>query len=141
MPLSPSARKPSPTVRLARASDLNGGRPDRFREFRFVQRCSLSRTRPAAGGLRPVRTPAHSQSLWPHGRCRVLDFGKDAANFAVFRRAAERPQARIEKRPSLRSKQGMWTLFGESGQILKRGHELAGVLSPLERKLLKVVEG
>ncbi|MAC57668.1 MAG: hypothetical protein CMH85_05205 [Novosphingobium sp.] len=71
----------------------------------------------------------------------AMDFGKDAANFAVFRRAAERPQARIEKRPSLRSKQGMWTLFGESGQILKRGHELAGVLSPLERKLLKVVEG
>ncbi len=71
----------------------------------------------------------------------AMDFGKDAANFAVFRRAAERPQARIEKRPSLRSKQGMWTLFGESGQILKRGHELAGVLSPLERMLLKVVEG
>ncbi len=71
----------------------------------------------------------------------AMDFGKDAANFAVFRRAAERPQARIEKRPSLRNKQGMWTLFGESGQVLKRGHELTGVLSPLERKLLKVVEG
>ena len=34
----------------------------------------------------------------------------------------------------------MWTLFGEAGQILKRGHELVNVLSPLERKLLKVVE-
>jgi hypothetical protein len=32
-------------------------------------------------------------------------------------------------------------LFGEAGQVLKRGHELAGVLSPLERRLLKVVEG
>ncbi|MCJ2185910.1 DUF2794 domain-containing protein [Novosphingobium beihaiensis] len=71
----------------------------------------------------------------------AMDFGKDAANFSAFRRAAERPQARIEKRPSLRGKQGMWTLFGESGQVLKRGHELTGVLSPLERKLLKVVEG
>ncbi|MPS70823.1 DUF2794 domain-containing protein [Novosphingobium aerophilum] len=70
----------------------------------------------------------------------AMDFGKEAANFSAFRRAAERPQARIEKRPSLRAKQGMWTLFGEAGQILKRGHELAGVLSPLERKLLKVVE-
>ena len=60
--------------------------------------------------------------------------------FSAFRRAAERPQARIEKRPALRGKQGMWTLFGEGGQVLKRGQELAGVLYPLERRLLKVVE-
>jgi len=70
----------------------------------------------------------------------AMDFTRDAASFSAFRRAAERPQARIEKRPSLRAKQGMWTLFGEAGQVLKRGHELAGVLVPLERKLLKVVD-
>lgn len=70
----------------------------------------------------------------------AMDFGKDAASFSVFRRTAERPEARIEKRPALRSKQGMWTLFGEGGQVLKRGHELAGVLFPLERRLLKVIE-
>ena len=69
----------------------------------------------------------------------AMDFDRDAATFCAFRRAAERPQTRIEKRPALRSKQGMWTLFGEGGQILKRGQELAGVLVPLERKLLKVV--
>ena len=69
----------------------------------------------------------------------AMDFGKEAATFSAFRRAAENPQARIEKRPSLRAKQGMWTLFGEGGQVLKRGHELAGVLFPLERRLLKVV--
>ena len=46
----------------------------------------------------------------------------------------------MEKRPSLRNKQGMWTLFGEHGQILKRGHELAGVLAPLERRLVKAIE-
>jgi len=69
----------------------------------------------------------------------AMDFTADAASFSGFRRAAERPQARIEKRPALRSKQGMWTLFGEGGQVLKRGHELAGVLFPLERRLLKVV--
>ena len=69
----------------------------------------------------------------------AVDFARDAASFSAFRRAAERPQARIEKRPALRQKQGMWTLFGESGQILKRGHELAGVLVPLERRLLKIV--
>ena len=69
----------------------------------------------------------------------AMDFNRDAASFSAFRRAAERPQARVEKRPSLRGKQGLWTLFGEAGQVLKRGHELAGVLFPLERRLLKVV--
>ena len=69
----------------------------------------------------------------------AMDFTKDAAIFSAFRRAAERPQARIEKRPALRNKQGMWTLFGEHGQILKRGHELGGVLAPVERRLVKSV--
>lgn len=71
----------------------------------------------------------------------AMNFEGDAASFSAFRRTSERPQARIEKRPALRSRQGMWTLFGEAGQVLRRGHELAGVLFPLERKLLKVVEG
>jgi len=70
----------------------------------------------------------------------AMDFDKQAATFAAFRRTAERPQARIEKRPSLRSKQGMYTLFGEHGQVLKRGSELANVLAPMERRLLKAVE-
>jgi hypothetical protein len=34
----------------------------------------------------------------------------------------------------------MWTLFGEGGQVLKRGHELAGVLFVLERRLVRLVE-
>jgi Protein of unknown function (DUF2794) len=63
-----------------------------------------------------------------------MDFDRDAAAFSAFRRTSERPQARIEKRPALRGKQGMWTLFGEGGQVLKRGHELAGVLFVLERR-------
>ncbi|MGN3973580.1 DUF2794 domain-containing protein [Tsuneonella sp. SYSU-LHT278] len=71
----------------------------------------------------------------------AMDFTRDFAAFAAFRRTAERPQARIEKRPALRNRQGMWTLFGEHGQILKRGHELAGVLAPVERRLVKAVEG
>ena len=71
----------------------------------------------------------------------ALDFGSDAASFCGFRRSAERPTARIEKRPALRQRQGMWTLYGESGQVLKRGHELGGVLYQLERKLVKLVEG
>lgn len=70
----------------------------------------------------------------------AMDFDANAATFAAFRRAAERPQARLEKRPALRSKQGMWTLYGEHGQVLKRGHDLANVLAPMERKLLKAVD-
>ena len=76
------------------------------------------------------------------GQCRdyAMDFDREVAVFSAFRRAAERPMARIEKRPALRGKQGMWALYGESGQVLKRGHELPGVLFPLERRLLKLVE-
>lgn len=70
----------------------------------------------------------------------AMDFDRQAATFAAFRRTAEKPQARVEKRPALRSKQGMWTLFGEHGQVLKRGHDLAGVLAPMERRLVKAVD-
>lgn len=70
----------------------------------------------------------------------AMDFTKDVAIFAAFRHAAERPQTQIEKRPALRNRQGMWTLFGEHGQVLKRGHELAGILAPVERRMLKTVE-
>ena len=70
----------------------------------------------------------------------AMSFTRDVATFAAFRRHAEVPQMRLEKRPALRGKQGMWTLFGEHGQVLKRGHELANVLAPVERRLVKVVE-
>lgn len=71
----------------------------------------------------------------------AMDFTRDCASFAAFRRAADVPQMRVEKRPALRGRQGMWALFGEHGQVLKRGHELAGVLAPVERRLVKAVEG
>ena len=71
----------------------------------------------------------------------AMDFTRDFAAFAAFRRTSEVPQMRLEKRPALRQRQGMWALFGEHGQVLKRGHDLAGVLAPMERRLLKVVKG
>jgi hypothetical protein len=71
----------------------------------------------------------------------AISFTRDCAVFAAFRRTAEHPQLRLEKRPAMRGRQGMWALFGEHGQMLKRGHELAGVLAPVERRLLKVVSG
>ena len=49
------------------------------------------------------------------------------------------PEIRIEKRPALRLKQGAFSLVGEHGQLLKRGHDLAGVLAPIERRLMRLV--
>ena len=69
----------------------------------------------------------------------AIDFGADYAAFWAFRRTAERPEYRIEKRPALRSRQGQWALIGEQGMVLKRGHELGPVLAPIERRLLKLV--
>lgn len=69
----------------------------------------------------------------------AVEFGSDHAAFWAFRRTAERPEYKIEKRPSLRSKQGMWALIGEGGATLRRGHELGPLLAPLERRLLKLV--
>jgi hypothetical protein len=70
----------------------------------------------------------------------AIDLNRDVAIFSAFRRTAERPEFRIEKRPALRHRQGMWALIGESGAVLRRGQELAGVLAPVERRLLKIIE-
>ncbi|MBA3668125.1 MAG: DUF2794 domain-containing protein [Sphingomonas sp.] len=75
-----------------------------------------------------------------HWRDYGLSFGPEVATFVAFRRAAERPEVRIEKRPRLRLKQGPFALVGEHGAVLKRGHDLPGVLAPIERRLLRLVE-
>src|SRR5690349_12695572 len=69
----------------------------------------------------------------------ALEFGRDHAAFWAFRRSAERPEYKIEKRPSLHNKQGMYALVNEAGMVLRRGHELGPVLAPIERRLMKVV--
>lgn len=75
-----------------------------------------------------------------HWRDYAIELGQDAAVFAAFRRTAERPEFRIEKRPALRHRQGMWALIGEHGTVLKRGQELGPVLAPVERRLMKLVD-
>ncbi|PWR01446.1 DUF2794 domain-containing protein [Meridianimarinicoccus roseus] len=64
---------------------------------------------------------------------------KDRAVFSVFRRTAENPIYRIEKDPKLRGRQGMYSVIGMDGQILRRGHDLRTVLRVLERKLIRPV--
>ena len=74
-----------------------------------------------------------------HWRDYAMQFERDMACFAAFRRATERPEVRIEKRPELRLKQGAFSLVSEHGAVLKRGHDLGSVLAPLERRLMRLV--
>ncbi len=69
-----------------------------------------------------------------------MSFLKDVAVFSVFRHTAEQPLYRIEKRPKLKNRQGMYSVVGMDGRILKRGHDLKSVLRVLERKLIRVVD-
>ena len=69
-----------------------------------------------------------------------ISYLREVAVFSVFKRTAENPLYRIEKRPKLRSKQGMYSLIGTQGQVLKRGHDLKSVLGVLERRLIRIVE-
>ncbi len=65
---------------------------------------------------------------------------RDLAVFSVFRRTAEHPLYRIEKRPKLANRQGQYSVVGLDGQILRRGHDLRTVLRILERKLIRPVD-
>jgi hypothetical protein len=59
---------------------------------------------------------------------------KDVAVFSIFRRTAETPLFRIEKRPALRNRQGQYAVIGPEGQVLRRGHDLAQVLRVIAPK-------
>ena len=65
---------------------------------------------------------------------------REVAVFSIFRRTAENPLYRIEKRPKLRLKQGEYALFGAEGQVLKRGHDLKSVLRVLEKAMIRAVD-
>lgn len=65
---------------------------------------------------------------------------KDVAVFSIFRRAAEHPIYRIEKRPRLAVKQQTYAVIGMDGRILKRGANLKQVLRVLEKKLIRAVD-
>lgn len=64
----------------------------------------------------------------------------DLAVFSVFRRTAEHPLYRIEKRPKLRARQGLYAVVGMDGRILRRGQDLDQVLKVLERRLIGPVD-
>lgn len=59
----------------------------------------------------------------------AIDMGRESAVFSVFRRASEVPIYTIEKAPKLARKQGAFSVVTVGGVVLKRGHELARVLT------------
>ena len=95
-------------------------------------------TRPELDRIMSLYGRMVAAGLW---RDYALELGEKIASFCAFRRSAENPEVRLVKDPALRHRQGEWVLYGEGGVVLKRGHELAGVLAVVERRLLKAVEG
>ena len=66
--------------------------------------------------------------------------GREAAEFAVFRRAGDAPVYRIAKRPALARRQGAWAVINQAGLILKRGRDLNQVLRVFDARRFRVVE-
>ena len=67
----------------------------------------------------------------------AIDFLEEAAVFSIFRRTSEMPLYRVEKRPKLRGKQGMYAVIAATGLILQRGHDLAQVLHVFDKIVMK----
>ncbi|MCE9523952.1 MAG: DUF2794 domain-containing protein [Alphaproteobacteria bacterium] len=70
----------------------------------------------------------------------AIGAGRNSAVFAIFRHSAEAPLYRVEKRPDLRNRQGMYSVIAMTGQILKRGHDLAQVLRVLDPRRPQLVD-
>mgnify|MGYP001252048831 FL=1 len=108
--------------------------------------------RPDSLGKIPEKVAFHRLEMAPiltlYGRMVAAgewrDYGisclREVAVFSIFKRTAEDPLYRIEKRPKLRNKQGMYVVIGTQGQVLKRGHDLKSVLGVLERRLIRTVD-
>lgn len=70
----------------------------------------------------------------------AMSFLRDVAIFSFFKRTAETPVYRLEKRPKLRQAQGMYAVIAMDGRILRRGHDLQIVMRVLQRKLIRPVD-
>ncbi len=70
----------------------------------------------------------------------AIDSSRDAVSFSVFRRTAEQPLYRIEKRPALARRQGAWAVISQGGLVIKRSQELTQALRVFEKGKFKIVE-
>lgn len=80
--------------------------------------------------------------LVSEGECRDYAIGafSDHAVFSMHRRSSEAPTWTVEKRPELARRQGAFCVVNATGQILKRGHDLAQVLRIFDKRRFGVVE-
>lgn len=66
--------------------------------------------------------------------------GKHSCSFAIFHRTTEKPVYRVYKEPKLASKQGAFAVYGQSGRVLKRGHDLKQVLKIFDKKRFQTID-
>lgn len=80
--------------------------------------------------------------LVAEGECRDYAIGhfRDHAIFCMHKRASEEPTWTIEKRPELARRQGAYSVTNATGQILKRGHDLAQVLRVFDKKRFSIID-
>jgi len=117
-----------PTLRNVDTGDAPAGR-ERYEQVMFDRR--------ELGTILSVYGRKVAEGEW---RDYAIGAGREVATFAVFRRSAEMPLYRIEKRPKVRHRQGLYSVVAATGHILKRGHDLAQVLRVLEPKRPQLVE-
>ncbi len=121
-------RSESPTLRKVDTGDAPSGR-ERHEQVMFDRR-----------ELSTILTVYGRKVADGEWRDYAIGAGRETATFAVFRRSAEIPLYRIEKRPKLRHRQGLYSVVAATGHILKRGHDLAQVLRVFDAKRPRLVE-
>lgn len=69
----------------------------------------------------------------------AIDHLRDRAVFSIFRRTSEVPMFQVIKDPRKARRQGAYSLVAATGQIIKRGHDLAQLMRHFDKRLLKIV--
>lgn len=126
-----------PIVRAGAAATASNARHDPAHSRKAPALQTANFTRLELTAILRVYGMGISKALW---RDYAIDYLKDRAVFSIFRRSGEYPLYRIEKHPKLRNRQGAFVVVAQSGQILKRGHDLPQTLKILERKFWHVVD-
>lgn len=90
--------------------------------------------------MRPILDVYGRLVMAGEARDYAIGMHKDHAIFAIFRRHAENPTWRIEKQPHLANMQGQYVVYGQAGQVLRRGRDLQQVLRVFDRKRFTVVK-
>ena len=70
----------------------------------------------------------------------AIDGLKSEAVFSIFRRHSEMPMYSVIKTPADANRQGQFKVVAMGGQILKRGHDLAQVMTVFDKKKFQVVD-